>query len=71
MPQIRGFLHQFVNGNIFDENLDILAFLTLTSEACTVYVKFEPIQPVSGLKIVVKVEINVKNKTIQGLYRKF
>ena len=32
---------------------------------------FEPIQPVLGLNIKGKVEINVKNANIQDLYRKF
>ena len=69
-PQIRGYLHQFVNIDNFVEHFNILDFLTLISEASTIYVKFEPIQPVFGLEIMGKIEISVKNATIQYLYRK-
>ena len=54
-PQIRGYLHQCVNSGIFVEHLNTLDFSTLISEACIVYVKFEPIQHVCSLEIMGKV----------------
>ena len=49
-----------MNSGIFVEHLNTLDFSTLISEACMVYVKLEPIQPVCGLEIMGKVEISVK-----------
>ena len=51
-----------MNSDMLVEKLNILAFLTLISDACTVYVVFE-----SGREV----KINVKNAAIQDLYIKF